>query len=78
MAKAWSSLAELFGFLLPAQAEKLSSTAAAMRQAEMMEMLRQFGAGLRSFLLSISFHNIPNKGGASWSWELSFPSIFYS
>ena len=53
MAKAWSSLAELLGFLLPARAEKLSSTAAAMRQAEMMEMLRQFGAGLRSFLLSI-------------------------
>lgn len=29
---AWSSLAELFGFLLPSRAEKLSSTSAAMRQ----------------------------------------------
>ncbi|CAL1173796.1 unnamed protein product [Cladocopium goreaui] len=31
--QAWSSLAELFGFLLPSRAEKLSSTSAAMRQA---------------------------------------------
>jgi hypothetical protein len=37
LAKAWSSLAELFGFLLPSRAEKLSSTSAAMRQA--LEML---------------------------------------